>query len=268
MGLLAVIGGSGFQRLGGFEVRAAEQPETPFGPPAAPVLRGLLAGRPLLFLARHGDGHRLPPHRINYRANLWALRACGARRVVGLAAVGGIGAGFGPRTFALPDQLIDYTYGREHSFHDGGFQDDKSLPVTHVDFTDPYCPQLRAALLRACAAVGVGATATATYGATQGPRLETAAEIRRMERDGCDLVGMTGMPEAALARELGLRYASLAFVVNWAAGKTAGAITMAEIQDHIAHCTGQIERILTALAAAPDPDEEEEKNCPQMNANN
>ena len=244
-GLLAIIGGSGFQQLGGFEVTEQLWPETPFGPLAAPVLRGHLARRPVLFLARHGDGHRLPPHRINYRANLWALHAAGAGAVVGLAAVGGIAAGLGPRAFAVPDQLIDYTWGREHSFHDS-----ESLPVRHVDFTEPYCPRLRHDLLCACAAAGVPAVAAATYGATQGPRLETAAEIARMERDGCDLVGMTGMPEAALARELGLRYASLAFVVNWAAGKTAGAITMAEIEGHIAHCTGQVERILAALAAA------------------
>lgn len=244
MGLLAVIGGSGFQRLGGLAVVSTEQPPTPFGPASAPIVRGELAGRPVLFLARHGAGHWLPPHRVNYRANLWALHACGAQQVVGLAAVGGITAAFAPRVFALPDQIIDYTYGREHSFHDG-----ESHPVRHVDFTEPYCPQLRAALRAACERAGVSAVATATYGATQGPRLETAAEITRMERDGCDLVGMTGMPEAVLARELGLNYASLAFVVNRAAGKGAGAINMAEIEGHLRHCTGQVERILAALAA-------------------
>ncbi|WP_295445895.1 S-methyl-5'-thioinosine phosphorylase [uncultured Thiodictyon sp.] len=245
MGLLAVIGGSGFQRLGGLEVVSTEQPETPFGPVSAPLVRGELAGRSVLFLARHGAGHRLAPHRVNYRANLWALRACGARQVVGLAAVGGITAAYGPRVFALPDQIIDYTYAREHTFHDG-----ESHPVHHVDFTEPYCAQLRGALRAACELAGVPATPTATYGATQGPRLETAAEIVRMERDGCDLVGMTGMPEAVLARELDLNYASLAFVVNWAAGKGEGAITMAEIEGHLAYCTGQVERILAALAAA------------------
>ena len=245
MGFVAVIGGSGFQGLTALEVLGEEQPDTPFGPASAPVVRGRLRGRPLLFLARHGRGHRLPPHRINYRANLWALRACGAQSVVGLAAVGGITACFGPRVFALPDQLIDYTYGREHTFHDG-----QSHPVRHVDLTEPYSTPLRDALRHACALAGVPVVATATYGATQGPRLETAAEIRRMERDGCDLVGMTGMPEAALARELDLNYASLAFVVNRAAGKGEGAITMAEIEGHLAHCTGQVERILAALAVS------------------
>ncbi len=244
MGLLAIIGGSGFQRLPGLQVSEAKSLDTPFGAISAPLVHGRLAGHPVLFLPRHGEGHRLPPHRINYRANLWALRAGGARRVLGLAAVGGITAGFGPRAFAVPDQLIDYTHGRAQSFHD-----DDAVAVTHLDFTEPYCPELRIDLLRACAAAGVAAAAHATYGVTQGPRLETAAEIARMERDGCDLVGMTGMPEAVLARELGLCYASLAFVVNWAAGKGEGPISMTEIEAHLGFCAEQSESILAALAA-------------------
>ena len=245
MGLLTIIGGSGFQQLAGFEVTGSVDTTTPYGPTAAPILRGRLAGRPALFLTRHGTGHHLPPHRINYRANLWALHAAGAGPVIGLAAVGGITAVFAPRTFAVPDQLIDYTWGREHSFHDA-----ETGPVRHLDFTEPYCPELRRALLDAGTAAGIRAIARATYGATQGPRLETAAEITRMERDGCDLVGMTGMPEAALARELDLPYACLAFVVNRAAGKAAGPITMTEIEDHLAHCARDAARILAALAAA------------------
>lgn len=242
MSLLAVIGGSGFQRLGGLVVTETRHLDTPFGPISAPIMRGQLVERPILFLARHGDGRRLPPHRINYRANLWALHACGAELIVGLAAVGGITPRFGPRTFAIPNQIIDYTYGREQSFHDG-----ESHPFQHIDFTEPYCRELRGQLLHACKVAGVSAEATATYGATQGPRLETRSEIARMERDGCDLVGMTAMPEAALARELGMSYASLAFVVNWAAGKAEGGITMTEIEAHIAHCTHQVEQILKAL---------------------
>jgi len=247
MGLLAIIGGSGFQRLPGFQVTEAKPLDTPFGAPSAPLMHGRLAGHPVLFLPRHGEGHRLPPHRINYRANLWALHAGGAQRVLGLAAVGGITARFGPRVFAVPDQLIDYTHGRDQSF-----SDEDAVAVTHVDFTEPYCPALRMDLLRACAAVGVVAAARATYGVTQGPRLETAAEIGRMERDGCDLVGMTGMPEAVLARELGLRYASLAFVVNWGAGKGDGAITMTAIAGHLGFCVEQSGPILAALVAGPD----------------
>jgi 5'-methylthioadenosine phosphorylase/5'-methylthioinosine phosphorylase len=242
MGLLAIIGGSGFEHFAPLHVVDTQPVDTPYGAASAPVVHGRLAGTSILFLPRHGAGHRLPPHRINYRANLWALHACGARQVVGLAAVGGITPGFGPRAFAVPDQLIDYSYGREPSFHDGG-----SPGLDHIDFTEPYCPELRLSLLRACVAARVAAASTATYGVTQGPRLETAAEIARLERDGCDVVGMTGMPEAALARELGLCYASLAFVVNWAAGKGEGAITMAEIAGHLGHCAAQVEGILTLL---------------------
>lgn len=244
MGLLAVIGGSGFAQLAGLGEPHAFTTDTPYGPISGPILRGRLGARQILFLPRHGAGHRLPPHRINYRANVWALRALGADRVVGLAAVGGIADRFGPRAFAVPDQIVDYTYGREHTYSDGD-----SAPVLHVDFTGPYCPTLRQSLLRACARVGVPAADRATYGATQGPRLESAAEIARLERDGCDLVGMTGMPETALARELGLSYASLAFVVNWAAGKGEGVIAMEEVGEHLGYCVGRVEQVLLALAA-------------------
>lgn len=243
MGLLAVIGGSGVARLAGLVESEPLTPATPYGPVSGPIVRGRLGPQPVLFLPRHGPDHHLPPHRINYRANLWALHRLGADRVVGLAAVGGIGEGLGPRTFAVPDQILDYTYGREHTYSDG-----LSDSVRHVDFTEPYCPVLRDSLLRACARVGIAAVARATYGATQGPRLESAAEIARLERDGCHLVGMTGMPEAALARELGMRYASLAFVVNWAAGKGEGAIAMEEIGVHLHYCAGRVEEVLCALA--------------------
>jgi 5'-methylthioinosine phosphorylase len=243
MGLLAVIGGSGFAQLAALRDVRTFAPDTPYGPTSAPILGGTLGDRPLLFRPRHGEGHRLPPHRINYRANIWALHAQGADRVLGLAAVGGITGGFGPRTFAVPDQIVDYTYGREHTFSDG-----ESAPVLHIDFTEPYCPRLRDSLLHACVRAAVPVANRATYGATQGPRLESGAEIVRLERDGCDLVGMTGMPEAALARELGLSYASLAFVVNWAGGKGDGAISMQEIGEHLAYCAGRVERILAMLA--------------------
>ncbi|WP_089727348.1 S-methyl-5'-thioinosine phosphorylase [Candidatus Thiosymbion oneisti] len=245
MSRLAVIGGSGFAAMPGLQVLDHQQPDTPYGPASAPVTRGLLGGAELFFLPRHGTGHSIPPHRIHYRANLWALKACGAERVVGLAAVGGIGGAFGPRVLAVPDQIIDYTYGRAHSFSDGDQGE-----VLHIDFTRPYCEDLRQALLRAARDSDLEVEDGGTYGATQGPRLETAAEIMRLERDGCDLVGMTGMPEAALARELGLCYACFAFVVNWAAGKASGEIRMEEIETNVAACSARIERILTALAGA------------------
>ncbi len=249
MSPLAVIGGSGFVAMPGLEVLDRRQPDTPYGPASAPVIRGLLGGAELFFLPRHGTGHSIPPHRIDYRANLWTLKACGAERVVGLAAVGGISGAFGPRVIAVPDQLIDYTYGRAHSFSDGD-QDE----VLHIDFTRPYCEDLRQALLKAARDWELEVEDGGTYGATQGPRLETAAEIMRLERDSCDLVGMTGMPEAALARELGLCYACLAFVVNWAAGKTSGGIRMEAIEANVTACSARIERILTALVNADSPD--------------
>lgn len=245
MSRLAVIGGSGFTSLPGLEVLGREQPATPYGPPSAPVVRGFLGGHEVLFLARHGSDHSVPPHRIGYRANLWALKECGAERVLGLGAVGGIGRAYGPRVLAVPDQIIDYTYGRAQSFHDG---DDGQ--VVHIDFTRPYCEALRRSLLGAAAAAGLALVDGGTYAATQGPRLETAAEVRRLERDGCDLVGMTGMPEAALARELGLCYACLAFVVNWAAGKAPGEIQMEEILANIAACSTSIGELLRRLGEA------------------
>ncbi|MCG6896581.1 MAG: S-methyl-5'-thioinosine phosphorylase [Thiocapsa sp.] len=245
MACLAIIGGSGFSSFAALQVRECRQVVTPFGETSAPLVCGHLDGTELLFLPRHGVGHRLPPHRINYRANLWALRASGADRVVGLAAVGGIGDRFPPLTIVVPDDIIDYTYGRGHTIYDG-----EGERMEHVDMTSPYCEELRQALIRACAASGCVAVANGTYGATQGPRLETTAEIARQERDGCDLVGMTGMPEAAIARELGLCYASLAFVVNWAAGKGQGVITMEEIQTNLAKCVGRVEQVLRVLATS------------------
>ncbi len=240
MTVLAIIGGSGFSDFPALVIEGAHRVETPYGDTSAPVLSGRLAGVRVLFLPRHGAGHRLPPHRINYRANLWALRASGAERVVGLAAVGGITERFSPLTLSVPHDLIDYTFGREQSIYDG-----ESGALDHVDMTSPYCEDLRQALVRACAASGQCVVDGGVYGVTQGPRLETPAEIARMERDGCDLVGMTGMPEAGIARELGLRYASFAFVVNWAAGKGSGSsITMAEIESHLAECVGRVRTVL------------------------
>jgi len=242
---LAVIGGSGFAALQGLDVLGYEEPESPYGLPSAHVMRGLLGGHEILFLPRHGSGHSIPPHRIDYRANIRALKDCGAERVIALAAVGGIGRAYGPRVLAVPDQIVDYTYGREQSFYDGGGAD-----VVHIDFTRPYCEAMRRGLLDAASELDLDLVDGGTYAATQGPRLETAAEVMRLEMDGCDLVGMTGMPEAALAREAGLCYASLAFVVNWAAGKAEGEISMEEIEANIAACSAGIASILTTLARA------------------
>jgi 5'-methylthioinosine phosphorylase len=251
MSRIAIIGGSGFSALAGAPAPSGPGLATPFGVTSAPVAAGHLAGREVLFLPRHGAGHRIPPHKINYRANIWALKQAGAEHLVALAAVGGIGPAYGPRVLAVPSQIIDYTYGRDSSFHDGD-----GSAVVHIDFTQPYSGELRGALLGAARAAGLDPIDGGTYGATQGPRLETAAEVMRLERDGCDLVGMTGMPEAALARELGLRYACCAFVVNWAAGKAEGEIQMAEIEANLAQSSAAVGRWLEAFVATFDPDAE------------
>lgn len=239
---LAIIGGTGLTRLRGLEIERREMVHTPYGEASGPVTHGQLHGCPVMFLARHGYGHTIPPHQVNFRANLWALQQAGAGRILAVAAVGGIADDLQPGRLAFPDQIIDYTHGRDHTFFDHDLAE-----VVHVDFTHPYDPDLRARLQQAAADAGVDARGDGCYGATQGPRLETAAEIRRMARDGCDMVGMTGMPEAALARELGLPYASCAVVANWAAGLQGQAeVSMADIETNLR--TG-IERVRTLLGA-------------------
>lgn len=239
---LAIIGGTGLTALKGLDIVRREGVKTPYGEPSGPLTHGVFAGREVVFLARHGYGHNIPPHRINYRANLWALREAGVGRVVAVAAVGGIRADLGPGRLGIPHQLIDYTWGRASTF----FEEDLDH-VTHIDFTSPYSEPLRQQLLAACRKAGVEAAADGVYGVTQGPRLETAAEIDRLERDGCAVVGMTAMPEAALARELGIEYAACAVVANWAAGRGgAGEIEMAEIE-RILH--GGMERVRAVLEA-------------------
>ncbi|WP_415880567.1 S-methyl-5'-thioinosine phosphorylase [Methylomonas sp. TEB] len=225
---LAIIGGTGLTQIEELVIIGQERVSTPFGEPSAPYLLGELNGKKLVFLARHGNPHRIPPHKINYRANIWGLKQLGVTEIIGVAAVGGIGAKMAPAVIAIPDQLIDYSYGREHTF----FADDLEH-VTHIDFTEPYTPSLRARIIQAAQQANISLTPSGTYGCTQGPRLETVAEIKRMANDGCDLVGMTGMPEAALARELGLAYANISVVANWAAGVVEGEITMAEIEKNL-----------------------------------
>ncbi|MFM1991809.1 MAG: 5-methylthioadenosine phosphorylase [Pseudomonadota bacterium] len=209
----AIIGGSGLAKLADLKLQRREVVRTPYGDPSCALSFGTIDGAPVVFLARHGYGHTIPPHQINYRANLWALHHVGATAVLAVATVGGIRADCGPGALVVPDQIVDYTHGRKATFFEG-----PDSPVTHVDFTQPYAEPLRRRLLDAAASVGEPIVAHGCYGCTQGPRLETAAEIRRMERDGCDLVGMTGMPEAVLSRELELPYAVLAVVANHAAG--------------------------------------------------
>jgi 5'-methylthioadenosine phosphorylase len=237
----AIIGGSGLTQLAGLQDTRRQVVRTPYGDPSGPLTHGRLEGVELVFLARHGYGHTIAPHEINYRANLWALQEAEVDGIVSVATVGGIRAEFGPGSLVVPDQLIDYTWGRRSTFFEGPEQ-----PVTHVDFTQPYDEAVRARLARAAGAAGESVAFGGVYGCTQGPRLETAAEIRRMARDGCDLVGMTGMPEAVLARELALPYAALAVVANHAAGMgdSAQAISLEAISETLVAAMARVHRLL------------------------
>jgi len=244
MTVYAIIGGTGLTQLDGLRMTAALSLDTPYGKPSAPVLRGEYAGREVLFLARHGHPHRIPPHQVNYRANLWALKASGAEAVIAVNAVGGIDEVMGAGHFCVPHQIIDYTAGRAHTFFEGELDH-----VTHVDFSYPYDVVLRGQLIDALTAEQCAFSGQGVYGCTQGPRLETAAEIVRMERDGCDVVGMTGMPEAALARELSLPYACLSLVVNPAAGKSSVLISMADIERAVEDGMGRARAVLARVLA-------------------
>jgi 5'-methylthioadenosine phosphorylase len=212
--MLAIIGGTGLTQLANLEITHRQVMRTPYGEPSGAITFGQLRQHDVMFLARHGYGHTIPPHEVNYRANLWALLEQGAKRVVSVASVGGINAELSPGDIVIPDQIIDYTYGRAFTYFEG-----REQMVTHIDFTHPYDPGLRRQILEAARHANEACRDGGVYAAMQGPRLETAAEISRLERDGADVVGMTGMPEAALARELGLTYAAIAVVVNHAAGR-------------------------------------------------
>jgi 5'-methylthioadenosine phosphorylase len=212
--MLAILGGSGLTQLANLEITHRQVMRTPYGEPSGALTFGIINQHEVIFLARHGYGHTIPPHEVNYRANLWALHDQGARRVVSVASVGGIRADLAPGVIAVPHQIIDYTHGRAFTYFEG-----RDRPVTHIDFTYPYDPAMRKQVLQAAQLAGEHCVDGGVYAATQGPRLETIAEINRYERDGADMVGMTGMPEASLARELGLSYATIAVVVNHAAGR-------------------------------------------------
>ena len=242
--VLGVIGGTGVYALAELADVEAVDATTRFGAPSGPVRVGTLAGQRVAFLARHGEGHGVPPHLVNYRANLAALQQAGATRVLALNTVGGITPAWGPGVLGCPDQLIDYTWGRISTL-----SEEPGTEVLHVDFGHPYTPMLRSKVLAAAKVTGVRLQDGGCYGATQGPRLETNAEIARMRRDGCDLVGMTGMPEAGLARELGLDYACLAIVANWAAGCGDGdEITMAEVLANVDAASAGLPELIGELA--------------------
>lgn len=242
MATLAIIGGTGLTSLEGLQITEQRSVTTPFGQPSSDLLLGEFHGKSVIFLPRHGSKHTIPPHRINYRANLWALHQAGIKHIIAIAAVGGIRTDMAPGVLAVPDQIIDYTYGREQSFYSDDFSADK-----HIDFSYPYDETLRQTVLQAGKKQQIDIVDGGTYGATQGPRLETVAEIKRMAQDGCTMVGMTGMPEACLARELGINYATCALMVNWAAGLTEGIITMAQIEQTLAGGMLQVKQVLAEL---------------------
>ena len=245
--MLGVIGGTGLTKLSNLETIRRQLVRTPYGEPSGPLTFGKMGGREGAFLARHGYGHTIPPHLVNYRANLWALHSQGVENVVSIASVGGIRSDLGPGVIAVPDQIIDYTWGRRCTLYDG---EDKA--VVHIDFTRPYCDELRGSILAAALAAGEAIVEGGVYAATQGPRLETAAEIDRLERDGAEMVGMTGMPEAGLARELGLCYAAIAVVANHAAGrgKSVGGIRMQDINVTLQDVLIKVRNILEKLVEA------------------
>ena len=242
MAKVAVIGGTGLTKLANLSISSRELHVSRYGEPSAPLTFGTLSGTEILFLPRHGAGHTIPPHQVNYRANISVLKDAGVDKVIAVNAVGGITNDMTPQALVIPDQIIDYTWSRMNTFFEEGLKQ-----VVHIDFTNPYSHALRQRILQAAAAANISIVDGVTYAATQGPRLETTAEINRLERDGCGIVGMTGMPEAALARELELDYATCAVVANWAAGRGEGEITMKEIVAELAGGMKKVAAILEQL---------------------
>lgn len=247
--MLAIVGGSGLTSFAELSVERREIVRTPFGEPSGAVTFGELAGYPVAFLPRHGYGHTIPPHDINYRANIWALKQVQVEGVVAVVSVGAIRPDIEPGAIVLLDQVIDYTWGRTSTYFDT-----PDMPVTHIDFTLPFDPQLRLHLSLAARQIGEPIVDGACYACTQGPRLETAAEINRLERDGAAVVGMTLMPEAALARELELPYVGLAVVVNHAAGRgdSKVAISTDQIGRTLDQTIDRVRALIIALVAAPN----------------
>lgn len=242
--MLAIIGGTGLTQLDNLEITRRLIVRTPYGEPSQPLIFGEIDGREVIFLARHGNGHTIPPHEVNYRANIAALHLQGVTEIAAVATVGGIHADLAPGVIAMPHQIIDYTHGRKNTFFDG-----VDLPVKHIDFTEPYCAIMRNNWEQAALSIGEQLVSHGIYAATQGPRLETAAEINRLERDGATMVGMTGMPEAALARELGISYAAICPIANYAAGRgdSLHSIQYEELVDNLNKSMVRVRNIIAAL---------------------
>ena len=245
MNKIAIIGGTGLTSLAGVEITETREVETPYGSPSSALSFGTMGDKEIIFLPRHGNPHAIPPHKINYRANIHALKENGVKNIIAINAVGGITSEMHPERIVVPEQIIDYTYGRKHTFFE-----DKLDEVTHIDFTNPYSVDLREQLTSNPVILDLNVFVGGVYAATQGPRLETAAEVDKLEKDGCDIVGMTGMPETALARELNINYVCLSLVVNWAAGKSDEEITMAVIEKHLEDGMEKVKLLLEKFITA------------------
>ena len=237
---LGLIGGTGLDHWG--EAVNTLAITSVYGQPSAVLTEYHYGDSQIFFLPRHGPGHAIPPHAVNYRANIDAFKQLQVEGIIAINAVGGISSSNAPGTVTVPDQLIDYTWGRAHSF--SLTADD---PLQHVEFAGPFDGDLRAGLLRAAAMAEVDVNIGGCIAVSQGPRLETAAEIQRFKQDGCDMVGMTSMPEASLAREAGMEYASLCVNANWGAGLEEEPVTMTAIELTLKDAMNKVRNILTVL---------------------
>jgi 5'-methylthioinosine phosphorylase len=247
--MLAIIGGRGLTQLANLEINHQQVMRTPYGEPSGAFMFGTLNQHEVIFLARHGYGHTIPPHLVNYRANLWALREHGASKIISVATVGGIRANLKPGVIVVPDQIIDFTHGRDATYFEA-----RDKPFINTDFTLPYSAALRSQILRSAKTAKQPCIDGGVYAATQGPRLDSIAEINRYERDGADMVGMTGMPETALAKELELDYAIIAVVANYAAGRGDNT-TGINIETVNATASSTMERVRAILECVVNDDD-------------
>ena len=247
--MLGIIGGTGLTALDNLNISRRLIVRTPYGEPSQPLVFGEINGKEVVFLPRHGGGHTIPPHAVNYCANIWALHSVGVCDLLAVATVGGITRNLVPGDIVLPNQILDYTYGRSNTYHDG-----VELPVRHIDFTLPYTQAMRERCLKAAADVGHTLVDGGVYACVQGPRLETAAEIDRYERDGATIVGMTGMPEAVLARELGVSYAAICPVANFAAGRgdSAQAIQFEQVMPLLQQTMDKVRAVISQYLSDND----------------
>jgi 5'-methylthioadenosine phosphorylase len=253
--MIGIIGGSGLYKIPGFRVKETVTVKTPYGEPSDDYVAGELSGRDLIFLPRHSSRHDIPPHEVNYIANIWGFKKLGVDRVIAVNAVGGINSDFEVGKIVIPDQIMDFTRSRISTFYTRG-------EVVHVDFTEPFCPELRAVLLSSSESCAVKVAYGGTYVCVEGPRLETASEIRFFSSIGADIVGMTVMPEAILAREVELCYASLSVVTNYAAGITSKKLTTREVIETFEKSMEKIKMLLSgAVSLIP-----EERRCPCKDA--